>query len=70
MNDKLSDQALIRKQKAEELRELGINPYSNEFKPKDSISDIVNKYSEHSPEELEELNAFQEFLLRFYIIGF
>jgi len=56
MNEKLSDQTEVRIDKLNQLIEQGINPFANNFKPKDIISEIVNKYNEHSKDELVELN--------------
>jgi len=42
-----------RKNKIEELKTLGINPYPNDFKPTHSIEDIRKKYGDKGNEELE-----------------
>ncbi len=44
--------------KLEELRKLGINPYSNNYKPKHHISEIINQYGSKSNEELEKEKPF------------
>lgn len=40
--------------KLQELRDLGINPYGNSFKVKESSQDIAEKYGDLPAEELEE----------------
>ncbi len=44
-----------RKEKLEELKDSGINPFSNDFKPDHLASDIVSKYAELPGEELAEV---------------
>ena len=46
---------MSRKEKLEELRKEGINPYSNSFSPKQKISEIVDNYSDRSGDELAEI---------------
>ncbi len=47
-----------RLKKLDELRKLGINPYSNTFKPKHHVAEILDKYSGKSNEELEKEKPF------------
>ncbi|RLB01971.1 MAG: lysine--tRNA ligase, partial [Deltaproteobacteria bacterium] len=47
-----------RLKKLEELRKLGVNPYSNTFKPRHRISEIIKEYIEKSNEELEKEKPF------------
>lgn len=39
--------------KAEQLRELGVNPYSNGFRPESTCGELLSKYSAQSHDELE-----------------
>lgn len=50
-----------RKEKLEQLKESGINPFANDFKPDALASDLASKYGEVSEEELKE--NIQEFSL-------
>ena len=56
MNEKLSDQTRIRIEKLYQLIEQGINPFSNSFKPKDLVKDILRTHSDNSNDELSELD--------------
>jgi lysyl-tRNA synthetase class 2 len=40
--------------KLEQLRELGVNPFANDFTPSTTASAILKEYSEQEPETLEE----------------
>jgi len=51
----------VRFEKLQKLRELGINPYPNNFKPKDKAKFIKERYRELSPEEIEKKSG--EFVL-------
>jgi len=55
MNEKLSDQTQVRIEKVNQLKEQNINPYSNNFKPKNFIKDVLEEFAENTPEELEQL---------------
>jgi lysyl-tRNA synthetase class 2 len=44
-----------RKEKLEELRALGVNPFSNNFKPTHLASAVLSEYGELSGEELEKI---------------
>ncbi|MFN4196520.1 MAG: lysine--tRNA ligase [Caldimicrobium sp.] len=44
----------VRLEKLQKLRELGINPYPNDFKPKDKAKFIKDRYEELSSEELQK----------------
>ncbi|BAU22969.1 lysyl-tRNA synthetase [Caldimicrobium thiodismutans] len=46
-----------RYEKLEKLLQMGINPYPNDFKPKDRAKYIKERYGELSPEELERHKA-------------
>lgn len=50
-----SDQIEVRKEKLNELRKEGINPFSNSFSPKEKISEILSKYSDTNSEEFAEI---------------
>ena len=43
-----------RKQKVEELRKIGINPYSNDFKPDHEALRLLSSYSKLTEEELKK----------------
>jgi len=43
-----------RKEKLEQLKDLGINPFANDFKPAHLGSDLISKYGELSEDELKE----------------
>ncbi|MCL4244631.1 MAG: lysine--tRNA ligase [Candidatus Dadabacteria bacterium] len=44
-----------RKEKLNELRALGINPYANGYKPEHLAGELLAKYGDMTPEELEKL---------------
>ena len=52
---KLTDQEQVRRAKLDELREKGIDPFGQRFDITDYSSDIKEKYSKYSKEELEEM---------------
>ena len=52
----ITEQMQIRREKLEKIKELGINPYTNSFKPQNTIAEINNDYQQFSKEELEEKN--------------
>lgn len=54
--DELSEMLKIRRDKVDEFRSSGINPYINRFKISSPIGDLVRDWSETSKEELEEKN--------------
>ncbi|MCK5391003.1 MAG: lysine--tRNA ligase, partial [Deltaproteobacteria bacterium] len=43
-----------RKEKLEQLKDSGINPFANDFKPTHLASDLISKYSELSEDELKD----------------
>ena len=45
-----------RKEKLEELRAQGVNPFANNFKPEHLAGDLVSKYGDKTEEELSDLN--------------
>lgn len=50
----LSEQQLIRREKALKLKELGVDPFGGAFKKEDEIINIVSKYESYSKEDLEK----------------
>ncbi|MBO7536477.1 MAG: lysine--tRNA ligase, partial [Bacilli bacterium] len=54
---KLNDQELVRRSKAKELRELGIDPYGARYDRKATSQDLKDKYSDFSKEELQEMHV-------------
>ncbi len=56
-----------RKEKLEELRALGINPFTNNYKPDHLASQLKSKYDELSPEDLDEVT--EEFSLAGRIVA-
>lgn len=57
MEEKLNDQQLVRRQKMEELREKGIDPFGQAFKRDANSASIKAEYGEMTKEELEEKNV-------------
>lgn len=57
MEEKLNDQQLIRREKAEQLRALGIDPFGHSFARTALSNEIKEKYSELDKPALEELNV-------------
>lgn len=55
-NEILNDQELIRRQKMEELRSNGIDPFGQAFKRTTNSQEILEKYKEKTKEELAEIN--------------
>ena len=54
---KLNDQELVRRAKAKELKELGIDPYGARFDRKATSKDLKDKYADFTKEELQEMNV-------------
>ena len=55
-NEILNDQELIRRQKMEELRSNGIDPFGQAFKRTTNSKEILEKYNDKTKEELAEIN--------------
>ncbi|OGL46032.1 MAG: lysine--tRNA ligase [Candidatus Schekmanbacteria bacterium RBG_16_38_11] len=55
MKNEENELIVQRKNKIEELKSLGLNPYPNDFKPTHSVEDIKKVYGEKGNEELEGL---------------
>ena len=53
---KLNDQELVRRSKAKELRDLGIDPYGARYDRKATSKDLKDKYADFTKEELQEMN--------------
>lgn len=56
MEEKLTDQEIVRRQKVEKLKELGIDPFGQAYQRTDWSQDIRNKVKGLSHEEVEALN--------------
>ena len=56
MAENLSDQELVRRQKMEELREKGIDPFGHAYKRSHHSQQLKDLYGAKTKEELEELN--------------
>jgi lysyl-tRNA synthetase, class II len=54
MGQELNDQEIVRRQKMNELRERGIDPFGQAFKRTDYSKDIIEKYKDADKEELHE----------------
>ncbi|HHZ11376.1 MAG TPA: lysine--tRNA ligase, partial [Acholeplasmataceae bacterium] len=52
----LNDQELVRRQKMEELREKGIDPFGHAFKRTATSKSLKDAYDKYSKEELAEMN--------------
>ena len=57
LQDHLNDQEIVRRQKVEKLRELGIDPFGQAFDQTDWSLDIRNKVSGLTHEEVEAMNV-------------
>jgi len=51
----LSEQEIVRREKAEKLRELGLDPFGHRFERKDFAQDIVNKYIDIEHDAFENM---------------
>ena len=51
---KFTDQELVRRQKLQELKDLGIDPFGQRFDVTAYTSDIRKNYSDKTAQELEE----------------
>ena len=56
MNNNLTDQELVRRQKMNELKSKGIDPFGGAFKRTTNSEELKIKFANHTKEELEELN--------------
>lgn len=55
-NHELTEQEIIRRQKMEHLKEKGIDPFSDGFKPESLSLDLFDSYNENTKEELEAID--------------
>lgn len=55
-NHILNDQEIIRRQKMEELRSLGVDPFGQAFERTTNSDELLTKFKDKSKEELAELN--------------
>ncbi len=56
MEEKLNDQQLVRRQKMQDLKDKGIDPFGHAYKVESHSQGLKDKYSENTKEELEEKN--------------
>lgn len=54
MKREFSDQEQVRRNKIEELKKLGVEPFGKAFKAKNSASEIISKYQKYSKAKLEK----------------
>ncbi len=57
MERKLTDQELVRREKMQKIRDLGIDPFGQAYKREDFAADIKNKYEAIEHDELEKMNV-------------
>ncbi|MGN1055047.1 MAG: lysine--tRNA ligase [Erysipelotrichaceae bacterium] len=57
MEEKLNDQQLVRRQKMQDLRDKGIDPFGHAFNRDARSLELKEKYGEKTKEELEALNV-------------
>ena len=53
---KLTDQEIVRREKLDKLRKLGVDPFGHAFKTTHKTTQLINEFSDKSKEELEDLN--------------
>ena len=51
----LSEQEIVRREKAEKLRELGLDPFGHRYDREDYAADIVNKYKDVEHDAFENM---------------
>lgn len=56
MNQELNDQQIARREKLEQLKAMGINPFGHAFKRTHQSNEIVDQYKEFDKEQLEQVN--------------
>ncbi len=57
MEQNLSEQELVRRQKMQELKDKGIDPFGHAFKRNFRSAEIKEKYADYTKEQLEEMNV-------------
>lgn len=55
----LTDQELVRREKMQALKDLGIDPFGHAYKRTSNSLDIKNRFDEYTKEELEEKNVIE-----------
>ena len=55
--NEINDQIQVRRQKMQELRDHGIDPFGSRFERTDRAIDLHQKYQDKSKDDLEKLNA-------------
>lgn len=53
----LSEQEIVRRNKLEKYKELGIDPFGQAFDVKNKSTEIKEKYNGYTHEQLEEMNV-------------
>ncbi len=53
----MDEQVEQRRQKLKSIRELGLNPYANDFQPKHQAKTILSEHENHQNEDLEKLDV-------------
>ena len=56
---KLTDQELVRRQKMQELRDSGIDPFGQAYNRTTNSGELRERFSEKTKEELEEMQVFE-----------
>ena len=59
MEQKLSEQEIVRREKAEQLKELGIDPYGHRFDRTHNTLTFKNQYGDYTKEELHDMEPKQ-----------
>ena len=57
MKREFSEQELVRREKLEAYKELGVDPFRNKFQPTNTASELIEKYNDLSKDELAEMNV-------------
>ncbi|RQX55434.1 lysine--tRNA ligase, partial [Staphylococcus aureus] len=57
MSEEMNDQMLVRRQKLQELYDLGIDPFGSKFDRSGLSSDLKEEWDQYSKEELVEKEA-------------
>lgn len=56
MKREFSEQELVRRDKLNEYKDLGVDPFRNSFKPDSQSVELIREYDKYSKEELAEIN--------------
>ena len=65
-----TDQELIRREKANKLKELGIDPFGNKFERTAWSKDIKDKYIDIPHDDFESINDEFKSIIKLFIISF